>query len=146
MLSGEYPAWLDDEYGLDGGGYTLRRLWRDVIDSHLTIDVFNKQLWVWQLQNAFGSRYCSPQQAADSAYRGGSLTNPWSSADDDRASCEPPPASDDATLSALTLSGVDFGTFGTSTLSYTAEVASGVTGTTVTRHHNRLRGKRGRQP
>ena len=42
-----------------------------------------------------------------------------------------PPATD-ATLSALTLSGVDFGTFASGTTSYTAQVANGVTETTVT--------------
>lgn len=40
--------------------------------------------------------------------------------------------SSDATLSALTLSGVDFGTFASGTTSYTATVANGVTETTVT--------------
>ena len=38
----------------------------------------------------------------------------------------------DATLSALTLSGVDFGTFASSTTSYTADVANDVARTTVT--------------
>ena len=42
------------------------------------------------------------------------------------------PASTDATLSALALSGVDFGTFDSTTTSYTALVANGVTETTVT--------------
>ena len=41
-------------------------------------------------------------------------------------------ASTDATLSGLTLSSVDFGTFASSTTSYTAEVDSSVTETTVT--------------
>ncbi len=41
-------------------------------------------------------------------------------------------ASSDAALSALTLSGIDFGTFGSETLQYTAQVASSVTQTTVT--------------
>ena len=40
--------------------------------------------------------------------------------------------SSDATLSGLTLSSVDFGTFATGTISYTASVASTVTETTVT--------------
>ena len=44
----------------------------------------------------------------------------------------PPPASTDATLSALILSGVDFGTFASGTTSYAAEVANSVTETTVT--------------
>ena len=38
----------------------------------------------------------------------------------------------DATLSALTLSGVDFGTFASETTSYTAQVANSVSQTTVT--------------
>ena len=42
------------------------------------------------------------------------------------------PPSTDATLSALTLSGVNFGTFASGTTSYTASVASSVTQTTVT--------------
>ena len=42
------------------------------------------------------------------------------------------PASTDATLSALTLSSVDFGTFDSTTTSYTAQVANSVTETTVT--------------
>ena len=42
------------------------------------------------------------------------------------------PPSTDATLSALTLSGVDFGTFDSTTTSYTAQVANGVSETTVT--------------
>ena len=42
------------------------------------------------------------------------------------------PASTDASLSALTLSGVDFGTFDSTTTSYTAHVANSVTETTVT--------------
>ena len=41
------------------------------------------------------------------------------------------PSSTDATLNALTLSGVDFGTFDSTTVSYTAQVANGVTQTTV---------------
>ena len=43
-----------------------------------------------------------------------------------------PAKSTDATLSALTLSDVNFGTFASGTLSYTATVASSVTETTVT--------------
>ena len=43
-----------------------------------------------------------------------------------------PPKSTDATLSALTLSGVNFGTFASGTTSYTAQVANSVTQTTVT--------------
>ena len=41
------------------------------------------------------------------------------------------PPSTDATLSALTLSGVDFGTFASGTTSYTAQVANSVSQTTV---------------
>ena len=43
-----------------------------------------------------------------------------------------PPASTDATLNGLALSGVDFGTFGSATTGYTASVANDVTQTTVT--------------
>ena len=42
------------------------------------------------------------------------------------------PISSDASLSALTLSGVDFGAFASSTTSYTAQVANSVSQTTVT--------------
>ena len=42
------------------------------------------------------------------------------------------PASTDATLSALTLSSVDFGIFDSTTTSYTAQVTNGVSQTTVT--------------
>ena len=42
------------------------------------------------------------------------------------------PPSDDATLSSLTLSGVNFGTFASATTEYTASVANDVTETTVT--------------
>ncbi len=42
------------------------------------------------------------------------------------------PPSADATLSALTLSGVNFGTFASGTISYTADVANSVSQTTVT--------------
>ena len=42
------------------------------------------------------------------------------------------PSSTDATLSALTLSGIDFGTFDSTTTSYTATVANSVAETTVT--------------
>ena len=42
------------------------------------------------------------------------------------------PPSTDATLSALTLSGIDFGTFTPGTTSYTAQVANSVSQTTVT--------------
>ena len=42
------------------------------------------------------------------------------------------PASTDATLSALALSGIDFGTFDSTTTSYTAQVANSVSQTTVT--------------
>ena len=42
------------------------------------------------------------------------------------------PPSTDATLSALTLSRVDFGTFVSSTTSYTAQISNGVSQTTVT--------------
>ena len=44
----------------------------------------------------------------------------------------PPPASSDATLNGLTLSGVDIGTFASATTDYTASVANSVTETTVT--------------
>ena len=44
----------------------------------------------------------------------------------------PPQRSSDASLSALILSGVDFGTFASETTSYTAQVANGVSQTTVT--------------
>ena len=43
-----------------------------------------------------------------------------------------PELSSDATLTALTLSGMDFGTFDSTTISYTGQVANGVTQTTVT--------------
>ena len=43
-----------------------------------------------------------------------------------------PPASDDATLSALSLSGIDFGTFDPATTTYTASVGNDMTATTVT--------------
>ena len=43
-----------------------------------------------------------------------------------------PSKSGDATLSALTLSGIDFGTFASGTTSYTAAIANSVTETTVT--------------
>ena len=43
-----------------------------------------------------------------------------------------PGDSTDATLSALTLSGIDFGTFASGTISYTAQVANSVSQTTVT--------------
>ena len=42
------------------------------------------------------------------------------------------PASTDASLNALTLSGIDFGTFDSTTTSYTAQVGNSVTETTVT--------------
>ena len=42
------------------------------------------------------------------------------------------PASTDATLGALTLSGIDFGTFDSTTSSYTAQVANSVSQTTIT--------------
>ena len=42
------------------------------------------------------------------------------------------PPSTDATLSALTLSGIDFGTFNSTTTSYTAQVTNSVSQTTVT--------------
>ena len=44
----------------------------------------------------------------------------------------PEQLSNDAALSALTLSGVDFGTFDSTTTSYTAQVANSITRTTVT--------------
>ena len=88
LLSGEYPDWFGEEYGLTDGGFALRRLWREVIDSQYTIDVFYKQLWVWQLRHAFGTGYCSPQSASEAAYRGGGQTNPWSRGDNDNASCQ----------------------------------------------------------
>ena len=43
-----------------------------------------------------------------------------------------PPASNDATLSGLTLSGIDFGAFDPATTAYTAEVANDAAETTVT--------------
>ena len=88
LLSGEYPDWFGEEYGLTDGGVALRRLWRDVIDSQNTIDVFYKQLWVWQLRHAFGTGYCSLHSATEAAYRGGGQTNPWSLGDNDNASCQ----------------------------------------------------------
>ena len=45
---------------------------------------------------------------------------------------QPPPRSTDASLSALTLSRVDFGTFASGTTSYTAQVVNSVSQTTVT--------------
>lgn len=85
LLSGEYPRWFTEEYGLEDDGFALRRLWRDVIASEQRIDPFYKQLWVWQLRDAFETGYCSWELAADGAYRGGPLPNPWSKADDDEA-------------------------------------------------------------
>ena len=49
-----------------------------------------------------------------------------------RLDSQPDPISSDATLSGLTLSGIDFGTFASSTESYTAGVANSVSQTTVT--------------
>ena len=49
-----------------------------------------------------------------------------------RAEPPTPELSDDAMLNALTLSGVDFGTFDTTTTSYTAQVANSLSETTVT--------------
>ena len=49
-----------------------------------------------------------------------------------RAEPPTPELSDDATLSSLTLSGIDFGTFDSTTTSYTAQVANSVSQTTVT--------------
>ena len=49
-----------------------------------------------------------------------------------RAEPPTPELSSDATLNALTLSGIDFGTFDSTTVSYTAQVANSVTQTTVT--------------
>ena len=49
-----------------------------------------------------------------------------------RAEPPTPELSDDATLSALTLSAVDFGIFDSTTTSYTAQVANSVSQTTVT--------------
>ena len=49
-----------------------------------------------------------------------------------RAEPPTPELSSDATLNALTLSGTDFGTFDSTTVSYTAQVANSVTQTTVT--------------
>ena len=49
-----------------------------------------------------------------------------------RAEPPTPELSDDATLSSLTLSGIDFGTFDSTTTSYTAQVANAVSQTTVT--------------
>ena len=49
-----------------------------------------------------------------------------------RAEPPTPELSDDAMLNALTLSGIDFGTFDSTTTSYTAQVANSVTQTTVT--------------
>ena len=51
------------------------------------------------------------------------------------------PPSTDATLSALTLSGIDFGTFASGTTSYTAQVANSVTQTTVTADRKPVRGE-----
>ena len=51
------------------------------------------------------------------------------------------PPSTDATLSALTLSGINFGTFASGTTSYTAQVAYGVSETTVTHDRERLEGE-----
>ena len=49
-----------------------------------------------------------------------------------RAEPPTPELSDDAMLNALTLSGIDFGTFDSTTTSYTAQAANSVTQTTVT--------------
>ena len=49
-----------------------------------------------------------------------------------RAEPPTPELSDDATLNALTLSGIDFGTFDSTTSSYTAQVANSVSQTTLT--------------
>ena len=52
--------------------------------------------------------------------------------DEATATIDRPATSPDASLSALTLSGVDFGAFAPETTSYTAQVANSVTETTVT--------------
>ena len=60
-----------------------------------------------------------------------------------------PPLSTDATLSGLTLSGIDFGAFDPAVTEYTAEVGNDVTGTTVTPgdepRRGDLRGQAGRR-
>lgn len=87
LLDGEYPAWLMEEYGLPNGGFALRRLWTDVIALE-DLDPFPKQLLVWQLQDTFGTGYCSPELTADSTYRKAHLPNPWASTDTDEVGCE----------------------------------------------------------
>ena len=56
------------------------------------------------------------------------------------------PPSDDATLSGLALSGVNFGTFNSATTDYTADVDHEVSETTVTAHRQRRRGDLRNQP
>ena len=66
--------------------------------------------------------------------RYGSVIGRWSNGVNVRAaaSAPEPPPSTDATLSALTLSGVNFGTFDSATTGYTASVGNDMTETTVT--------------
>ena len=62
-----------------------------------------------------------------------------------RAEPPTPELSDDATLNALTLSGIDFGTFDSTTSSYTAQVANSVSQTTFDPDGERLGGELCRQ-
>ena len=67
-------------------------------------------------------------------YRVRAVTGFYTSYDSEVVSIQipsPTPLSTDATLSDLTLSGIDFGTFTASTTSYTAQVANSVSETTV---------------
>ena len=57
---------------------------------------------------------------------------PWSATVTGATDPPPPQLSSDASLSALTLSGVNFGAFAPGTTSYTAQVANSVSQTTVT--------------
>ena len=87
LLAGEYPQWFIDTYGLGDGQYALRQLWADYRAHAESRGTYWTLLWAWQMRDAFGFGYCEPLRAADAVYRGGTVANPWSSGDDDGATC-----------------------------------------------------------
>ena len=87
ILAGEYPQWFVDRYGLDGGGFALRRFWSDTRTTYDFVDPLFPQFLQWQLRGAFGSGYCDWNAAKGSARGWNDVTNPWSFQDVDDSGC-----------------------------------------------------------
>ena len=131
----------DDEFNYDSTDYTIERLFLESSGRlHLEWDedltAAGEKLKLQVGTQTFNFPSANSRSSTRRRWNGTSLT--WTEGDEIRVSLLEPPSASDATLSALTLSGVTLiETFDPATTTYTAEVENAVTQTTVTATTNR---------